>query len=118
MHSISWEQSNNGEKRKDTQIEVLIPNNNQHSDSFFNRVFGHHSPESSRGKGSCLFFLTFFLFLSFLSFSFIFPLFFSFFFSSNYFNILFSRFTYSSTLRPANPKIRDSSRKIVFVSVL
>ncbi|EIE81744.1 hypothetical protein RO3G_06449 [Rhizopus delemar RA 99-880] len=48
MHSTSWEQSNNGGKRKDTQIEALLPNNNQHSDSFFNRVFGHHSPESSR----------------------------------------------------------------------
>lgn len=89
MHSTNWEQSNNGGKRKDTQTEALLPNNNQHSDSFFNRVFGHHSPESSRGKGSCFAFPHFlFLFFSFLSFSFIFPLFFSYFFSSNYFNIL------------------------------
>lgn len=90
MYSTSWEQSNNGGKRKDTQIEALLPNNNQHSDSFFNRVFGHHSPESSRGKGSC------FAFPHFLSLSlpllpllfFYFSSFFLLLFSSNYFNIL------------------------------
>jgi hypothetical protein len=56
MHTPSWEQSNNNSgKRKETQtVSNSFPNNSnnnqQHADSFFNRVFGHHSSESSRGK--------------------------------------------------------------------
>ncbi|EIE82758.1 hypothetical protein RO3G_07463 [Rhizopus delemar RA 99-880] len=54
MHTPSWEQSNNNSgKRKETQtVSNSFPNNSnnnpQHADSFFNRVFGHHSSESSR----------------------------------------------------------------------
>ncbi|KAG1175973.1 hypothetical protein G6F70_003746 [Rhizopus microsporus] len=51
MHSPSWDQSNNNNnnngRKKDTQIANSLPNN-QPTDSFFNRVFGHHSSESSR----------------------------------------------------------------------
>lgn len=79
MHSPSWDQSNNNNnnngRKKDTQIANSLPNN-QPTDSFFNRVFGHHSSESSRGKECYLcfiflspFFNTFF-FLFFFSFSF------------------------------------------------
>jgi adenylate cyclase len=50
-HSPSWDQQQNtshGGKRRDATHNV---HSHQHtgSDSFFNRVFGHHSSDSSRG---------------------------------------------------------------------
>jgi hypothetical protein len=48
IHSPSWD---NG-KRFTNNNNTHINHSHQHSatDSFFNRVFGHHSSESSRGK--------------------------------------------------------------------
>lgn len=43
MHSTNWEQSNR--KRKELNVGQ---SSHQQMDSFFNRVFGHHSSESSR----------------------------------------------------------------------
>lgn len=53
IHSPSWD---NGKKSMNntTSSNTHSSHSHQHSatDSFFNRVFGHHSSESSRGKHS------------------------------------------------------------------
>lgn len=79
IHSPSWDQSNNNNnnnngRKKDTQIANSLPNN-QPTDSFFNRVFGHHSSESSRGKECylCFIFLSPFFNTFFFFFFFFFP---------------------------------------------
>lgn len=52
IHSPSWDQhsnASNGGKRRDA-AHTLHSHQHTGSDSFFNRVFGHHSSDSSRGK--------------------------------------------------------------------